>query len=884
MIGSTPSRNVSANATGVFGRREVVVEICAALDCGRRWVTLTGGPGVGKSTVARVVHRRGGSVFVDALPCTTVEHLEKTLIQTLGVAGGGLPSMTEGVVRVLSEETQLVIVDNLEQLVPDVGSVIDAWLDASPQLRILVASRCSLGGRLEYCIEVPTLELPKPGQDPLESPAVQLLIRRASDVGREIEATKEVAMLANLLEGNPLAIEVAAARLRVLKPHELLDRIRRRNPDSLSAAARMATIERSWNLLSNEAQTTLAQCSLFTEGFRATAAEAAVSFGNRPNAIGVLDALEELVHHRLITSDDTARLDMHPVIRTFAMSKLQRTNATYTRLLNHYVKTCASLSRHASIPEQRAFFVEEFENLLAACDFAQRSKPKRWRLDALTILTAMEPALEVLGWSKRVEALLLRCLDAPLPDPALGARAHLCLARFHCERAEYSRAEASLRRALEVAEPGDRVVRGQAMARLGHVQNSIGESGVAAFRSALLHLEDQDDHRHLALSHVGLAASIQDEDPDGALAQFDLALKHYRIAQDHWGEALTYRTSAETCCNVLERFDDGLRRAQLAVAQAEELHAASGVFYLVLGIAHHGLKQYEKARHAYEASITRSNELGSPSLAGYAFGYLGLLHYGLGAFKEAEEALQRAYEWLGDELFAGAGLSFLLLRAGCLAALDVPSEAERLLGFVRDNEAIKHFTPLRRESLNQQWNIQRLLIEGLQCRNDACRDEIRAKATALFGNVRAPIFLERKALRCGLEAMQRRGRSDRWQLRIHSEGHWAKIRGVRVDLSRRRVVRKLLLALCNHAISSPGEPLEAERLFELAWPDQQCDGRSLSKRLHSAAYDLRGLGIGKALVGSPLGYFLNPKDIRVQFDGEGRAIDAMPPPRARATG
>jgi predicted ATPase len=396
--------------TPTVGRDALVGQVVTRLRRGARLVTLVGPGGIGKTRVAVEVARsmRGhvtdGVAFVDLSAVVAVERVVPTIAERLGIRLEGLRPAADIVVAALADHDQLLVLDNLEQLIAAVPQL--TWvLERCPRLRVLATSRQRLGARGEQVVVVAPLTVPEPAASPRSAaaaPAVQLFLARAEAAGQEVtapgdaQAMAAVAELCRRLEGVPLAIELAAARLRWLPPTVLLEHLGHvldvpSAGGDLPARQRTlrATIDWSHDLLEPSEQALFARLSVFLGGatLEAIAAVCGDPGGHDPSDPAVEPALPDvlttlggLFDHSLVAAADPTRgpqprFTMLETIRQYAAERLDRRGET-ERLRTAHLAYYAALGRQAQPylcgPRQRdwaARFDAERANLRAAVTF-----------------------------------------------------------------------------------------------------------------------------------------------------------------------------------------------------------------------------------------------------------------------------------------------------------------------------------------------------------------------------------------------------------------------------------------------------------------------------------------------------------------------------------
>ncbi len=344
-----------AQLTSFVGRERELGEVAGLLERDRL-VTLAGPGGSGKTRLAVLVAGRllpqfdDGVFFVPLAPVSDPQMVPSSIAGVLGVKEGpDLPAVA-ALEEQLRDRRSLLVLDNFEHLLP-AASVLSRLLAAAPQVKALVTSRVLLRiyGEREYVVA--PLPIPEPQETTVarvESyPAVQLFVDRAGmarpGFGLSAGSATAVAEICRRLDGLPLAIELAAARIRVLSPGELLGRLGRRL--ALEGAARdlperqrtlRATIDWSHQLLDVEEARLFARLSVFAGGWTRRAAERVCGEGL---SLPVLDGLESLVEHSLVqrvtSGGDELRFDMLETIREYARERLDASGAAAALARRH---------------------------------------------------------------------------------------------------------------------------------------------------------------------------------------------------------------------------------------------------------------------------------------------------------------------------------------------------------------------------------------------------------------------------------------------------------------------------------------------------------------------------------------------------------------------
>lgn len=333
-------RDTTPLASTLFiGREKERKDTCDALYAGARLVTLLGEGGIGKTRLSREIAKtcrepfQGRICFVSLSGISDTDALHVTILEALRRAGAfetpppGTPE--ECLVELLSAAPTLLILDNFEQLPMEASDVITTLLERAPPLQCVVTSRRTLRLSLERIIRLPPLALP--GQDMTADSlsaceAVQLFMERAQLFPDKVAPLSEIGELCRLLEGIPLAIELAAARSSVLSPGRMSAEIVRRRewlyatridiPERHSSL--WASMEWSISLLEPAEKELLAKLAIFQGGWTVDAAQEICELSLSP----LLDSLQKLIESSLVYSttgtDGERRFSMLESLREFA--------------------------------------------------------------------------------------------------------------------------------------------------------------------------------------------------------------------------------------------------------------------------------------------------------------------------------------------------------------------------------------------------------------------------------------------------------------------------------------------------------------------------------------------------------------------------------------
>ena len=345
--------NLPAQMTSFIGRETELAEVKQALRA-HRLVTLTGSGGAGKSRLSLQVGMEclhefpDGVWLVELAPVTDPALVPGTLLATFNLREDRHRSVLEVLIDYLRGKTLLLLLDNCEHLIEACAQVSDSLLQACPKLRILASSREALGITGELAYRIPSLKTPNPEKlpplDQLEkADSIRLFVERAATAKPGFTLTNvnafSLAQICYRLDGIPLAIELAASRVKVLSPDQIAarldDRFRLLTGGSRTALPRQQTlramIDWSYSLLSEQEKTLFRRLAVFVGGWTLEAAES-ICAGVSQNDIhpeDVLDLLTRLVDKSMVVMEEAAgeiRYHRLETIRQYSREKFFETN------------------------------------------------------------------------------------------------------------------------------------------------------------------------------------------------------------------------------------------------------------------------------------------------------------------------------------------------------------------------------------------------------------------------------------------------------------------------------------------------------------------------------------------------------------------------------
>jgi predicted ATPase/class 3 adenylate cyclase/DNA-binding CsgD family transcriptional regulator len=422
---SVAAHNLPSQFTSFVGRGPQLTEVCKLLT-ENRLVTLTGAGGVGKTRLAVEVANRlaadyaEGVWYVDLAPITDPDLVPVTVARALGLPDQPGRSTVEMLLRFVRDRQMLMVLDNCEHLLQACAELVISLLGAAAGLTLLATSREPIGVAGEAMWRVPSLSI--------ADEAVDLFADRARLAQTGFAVSNDnaavVTEICARLDGMPLAIELAAARVRALSLAEILDslhdRFRLLTGGSRTAVRRQQTLRASvdWShaLLTEPERVLFRRLAAFMGGFDLQAAQA-VAGGAELERFQVLDQLTLLVDKSLVVADDAARAKRYRLLETvrqYAQEKLGESgeaDAVRTRHRDHYTAMAALLDAPAGTDyEQRLEHADiEIDNLRAAFAWSRENSDVEL---ALALASSLQPLWQARG--RLLEGLAW--FDAALAD------------------------------------------------------------------------------------------------------------------------------------------------------------------------------------------------------------------------------------------------------------------------------------------------------------------------------------------------------------------------------------------------------------------------------------------------------------------------------------
>jgi predicted ATPase/DNA-binding SARP family transcriptional activator len=694
--------NLPAQLSELIGRSDALTDISSCLGASRL-VTLTGPGGVGKTRLALAAAADVADRFADGavlveLAAVTPDALSvaNSLTDAVQVAldlrdTGGSP-VVDRLAAVMG--SRLLVLDNCEQVIEDVAALTDRLLAAAPGLRVLATSREPLGLAGEVVWSVPPLDVPSPASG-LEAvstcSAVQLFVTRAAAASRGFAPTDEtladVAVLCRRLDGIPLALELAATRVRALGVRGLVarldDRFRLLATGHRGAAPRQQTlhamIDWSWELLAPDEQSVLRQLAVHADGCTAEAAAAVCGEDD------VLDVLVRLVDRSLVVPVDGTRFRLLESVTAYCVEKLRAADELEAVRQRH-------LAYYVSLAESAELYGDEQDRWLQLLDE-----------DAANLRTALDRAVGT-GQSD----LAARLVDA--------------LAWYWFLRGRHVEAM----RALDAVPLG--------AWRVGFMY-LLGDSGAAAERERWV---DSADAR--GLWWIAYAASDAGDLPM-CLELLERALKSFD--GDQWGVAavlLARAKHAHVRADLPALFADASESARIFRSLGDRWGALQATGWL--GAHAELVGDFDEAMRLHREGAQLAEELGLwPELAS-ALGMVGWTSIRQGRYDVAQVNADRAYRLATEQgqratqALAELVLGFAARRTGALDEAAV--RLQTMIDAARQQSEPVLYLSIVLEELGYVRELQGRLTEALELHREAFRvaeefESLRGMCWALEG-------------------------------------------------------------------------------------------------------------------------------------------------------
>jgi non-specific serine/threonine protein kinase len=693
--------NLPVPSTPLVGREQELAALTQLLLRDEvRLVTLTGPGGTGKTRLGLQAAANlneafsNGTFFVSLAANTDAKLVMSTIAQVFGIFENPVRSVAEGVIAYLREKNLLLLLDNFEQVV-DATPVVAELLAACPKLKILVTSRTVLHLTGEHEFSVPPLATPNPKQNVTlavltQYAAIKLFVQRAAAVKPDFVLTPEnapaVAEICFHLDGLPLAIELAAARLKLFSPQAMLARLEKRfellKGGARDMPARHHTLQQaiawSYDLLRADEKSFFRRLAVFSGGCSLEAVEA-VWRAQNDLTCSALDGVAALIDKSLLrqdqTADDEPRFVMLETIREYALECL-RVNEDWEAARRAHADFFLTLALQAEPeltgPKQKVWLTKlerEHDNFRAVLKWVEESGEAEHGLRLSGALWRFWLVRgHMIEGRERLTALLA------LPNSAQRTRERAKVlngaATIIHEMGDYTTAHPLLLESLEIwRELGDKKAEAAAINNLGWVatMRCDFDTGRALSAEGLILNRELGDKRGiaLALNNLGWAACLQG-DLTTARSLHESGLSLRREIGDERGIAfvLTSLGWIDGMQGHYEKATSQLEEAygRLKALDDKQIMAIALSYQSNAAIVHGDL---ERARTLLEESAPFIKEVGSKwALAFYCY-TSGIVAHEQGNSKLAEEHLEESLS-LYRALENKWGMAYVLNFRGCI--------------------------------------------------------------------------------------------------------------------------------------------------------------------------------------------------------------------------
>lgn len=701
--------NLPESLPPILGREREIEEVLTLLANGRV-LTLTGPGGTGKTRLALEIGRRlgpsflGGAWFLDLSAVRSADLILPSISDMLEIPAPPDQPPIEAIGATLGDDNTLIILDNLEQI-PDASPTLNALQEAVPTLTLLMTSRTPLQITGEWVYAVPQLTLPDMQQLAapsalIENPAVRLFVTRAQQARPDFQLidgnARAVAEICHRLDGLPLAIEIAAARTRLLPPAAILTRLGSRLNLLTRGSAGNArqqtlrdTIAWSYNLLDQDHQRVFREFAVFAGGASVEAAEAVLAEADEEEA---LDLLEGLVDQSLLTFDAAAngeaRLRMLETVREFAVEQLAASGQerpVHDRFVTYFsgwLETVAPEIIEGRDDRPMRAVRGELGNLRALLDWLRRQDSQAQRL---RLVCDLFPYWRAAGPFAEAEEELAAALHAaPAGDDVQRGRASSALGWLAGARGDFATARSWYEQAMECFEAAANLPRlVEAHAQLAMVAELTSDYAAARVhherRRALL--TDDDALGIAQVEHdLGSLAFTEGDIPEG-IRLISGAIETYRRLADTQliAYALIDLASAEMLNGERASSLAHIREAETLVRTLQDDYALA-VATVTRGRAEQLAGDLAGAQRTLEGALDDADRLGDASLRSLALYGLGVNATALGEWAVAERWLQQGFG-VADEIGDRRRISEILevMARTCAGAGDL-DRAALLLG------------------------------------------------------------------------------------------------------------------------------------------------------------------------------------------------------------
>ncbi|MEM1034681.1 MAG: tetratricopeptide repeat protein [Myxococcota bacterium] len=903
--------NVASGLTSFVGREGELDRLRTLLDRSAL-VTIVGPAGAGKTRLALELVRAalpdlsrrfpGGIWLCDLSAARSLDGIAHVVAGALGMPLTKTETAARNMQQIghalAARGPTLLVLDNFEQVASLAAETIEPWRALAPDCRFLVASRTAL-----HLAEERLLPLGPLGGGESTGAAVRLFVERARAVRHGYEPSPEerviITEVVRALDLLPLAIELAASRMRVLGVRQIQSQLERRfsllrreggrgHDTSLREA-----IAWSWALLSEHEREALSQCSVLRGSFDLEAAEDVIELG--AEGPWALDAMQRLVEQSLVQTREhragELRFRLYESVRAFAAEQLsdEARDLAEQRRDASYAHRAARLRRKSDGPEAAEALEQlalDTENLFAV----HRSAVQRGRGDrALEVALGLNALFSLRGPLTPLLELLDTGLAVPCDDPGLHTEAMLLRGYVLGELGRRDEGARQLHQALfnaNEANAGELLGLAQlALARHAWHTGALDEA-VVRYTEAERRLDRAGAYgpRGRAISYRANIRFLQG-DINGARNDFEAALTLLRRHGDPASEAVTlgnlgrlehdtgrpsrarrlYQEALGRCRVIGDRYNEGNFVTQLGLVMLEdgdipgaaqqferalEVHRrvgnrrGAGVCLAYLGQCGEIEGDRDGSRRHYHEAVGLLHDFGEPVLEAMVYCWRGRLEADCDEVDHAQRFLD-----YGKAMLDGMGATVVAPVAQvCAAHLDLALSRQAEAGgdwtaAVRGRDVARAVSRSVAAEANAGGAHSGDVRAAMSRLRDALREaDTRPSSSPPSARMSQPIVVTPEAL-----VVSGSGRA------FSAPGEEA------VDLSTRAAPRRILKALADHRELQPGVALSTEVLQSAGWPGERLLPEAGKSRVYTAVATLRRMGLKRFLIRRDDGYLLDPE-------------------------
>jgi predicted ATPase len=706
--------NLPLQLTSYIGRQKEIEELIQLFGT-HRLVTIIGAGGMGKTRLSLQLAKDlakdypQGTWLIELASINDPAFVPFSLAHGVGMQEQEGPehAITEKIVGYFHPRKVLLLLDNCEHLIESVARLAEIILKECPQVSIVATSREALGVKGEAVYRLSPLEIPAEKSEPeniMQSESVRLFMERARDAAPSLKVAPEeaptIARICQRLDGIPLSIELAAVRVKMMTLEEIAERLDNRF-NVLTGGARTslprqqtlrASIEWSYDLLSDEEKKVFSRLSVFMHGWTLFAMEA-VCADDKITSSGILDLAARLVDKSLILADFHAgetRYHMLETIRQYAVEKIMEAGEDVqirNKHLEYYMNLAETAEPNLQSGEQAYWFARlenEKDNLRAA-----------------------------LGWALRTDQI------------ESGLRLAGALFAFWFNKGYWSEGYARVSALLESKKESQSLARAKALVTAGSLASSCGlademnpyfEEGIQ-----LLRKQGEEGRQLLGFAISEYSRAFIDRDLERGLALAEEAIRTSRESRD----AVSQAYSLWGIGMITRRLSD-FKAAQAAQEESMELFKKMGNrrYYALLmsnlAYTHYYHGKLEQARDTFDLSMALAREIGDGYSEANSIPGRGDIDRRFGKFDEAERLLRRGLAYHRDIGESHQGLVNELNSLG-------------LLELSRGNRVRAHQYLLEGAQAAERGNIRFFLRFLLDSLGFAASEKAPTQAAQFFG-------------------------------------------------------------------------------------------------------------------------------------------------------